>query len=92
MLSHQLSVKGMFLRDNKWMKTWTQFVPYCVIFVCLGFILGVLSDQIIPGWTVSPSVQIPQAVITTILVRIFSHTPYHHHHPSYQDDGFLQIR
>ena len=70
----------MFLRDNKWMKTWTQYVPYCVIFVCLGFMLGVLSDLIIPGWTVPPSVKIPQAVITTILVGIFSHTkfPYCH--------------
>ena len=61
----------MFLRDNKWMKTWTQFVPYCVIFVCLGFILGVVSDLIIPGWTPS-SVPLPPAVISNILVGKFS--------------------
>ena len=63
----------MFLRNNKWMKTWTQFVPYCVIFVCLGFILGVLSDLILPGWNPS-SVPIPQSAISTILVGNFSHT------------------
>ena len=79
----------MFLRDNKWMRTWTQFVPYCVIFVGLGFILGVLSDQFITGWT-APSVQIPRAVISTILVSSFSHT-HSHHHPRYlsTSNGFL---
>ena len=77
---HITSVKGMFLRDNKWMRTWTQFVPYCVIFVGLGFILGMLSDQFITGWT-APSVQIPRAVISTILVSSFSHT-HSYYHPS----------
>ena len=41
----------MFLRDNKWMKTWSQFVPSCVIFACLGFLFGLLSNLIPSHWT-----------------------------------------
>ena len=59
--------KGMFLRDNKWMKPWSQFVPSAAIFCSLGFILGVLSDQIVPG-DAAASTQLPANVISSILV------------------------
>ena len=80
----------MFLRDNKWMKTWTQFVPYCVIFVCLGFILGVLSDLIVPGWTPS-SVPVPRTIVTNILVSTFLKHP-HQYHSLYHEIVFLTRR
>ena len=57
----------MFLRDNKWMKPWSRFVPSAAIFASLGFILGVLSDQIVPG-DAAASVQLPANVISSILV------------------------
>ena len=60
----------MFLRDHKWMKTWSQFVPDPVIFVSLGFILGVLSDQIVHGHTAA-QIQIPQDALLSILVTDF---------------------
>ena len=60
----------MFLRDHKWMKTWSQFVPDPVIFVSLGFILGVLSDQIVHGHTAA-QIQIPQDALLSILVSDF---------------------
>ena len=80
----------MFLRDNKWMKTWTQFVPYCVIFVCLGFILGVLSDLIGPVWTPT-SVPIPRTIVTNILVSTFLKHP-HQYHSLYHKLVFLTRR
>ena len=65
----------MFLRDHKWMKTWSQFVPDPVIFVSLGFILGVLSDQIVHGHTAA-QIQIPQDALLSILVTDCFSTHY----------------